>query len=152
MKNLILVIAFGLFAFAGTTNAQNCSHASKAVSEKTCVKPSEAALKAASMDANIETKVCEKSGKVCFLKKSTDSEGNVASTEVRYDEATAQFVSIVEGESSADATSGAVKSCSKSKACCSKSAKAGKACCKSKGTASASAPENSAPAQNIKSE
>ncbi len=152
MKNLILVIVMGLFAVAGTGYAQSCSHASKA-SAKTCVKPSEAALKAASMDATIETKVCEKSGKVCFLKKSTDAEGNVASAEVMYDEATAQFVSLpAESDATTEAAAGAVKSCSKSKACCSKGSKSGKACCKSKGTASVSAPENAAPAQNIKSE
>lgn len=150
MKNWIFVLGLGLFAFTGSGIAQNCSHASKA-SAKTCVKPSEEALKAASMDASIETKVCEKSGTVCFLKKSTDAEGNSASTEVKYDEATASFVSIASSDASIGEDANAAKSCSKSKACCKKGSKSGKACCKSKSTAAVSQ-ENTAPAQDLKSE
>ena len=144
MKKLLLLIGFGLFAYSASLSAQTCSHANKTAEAKTCVKPSEAALKAASMDASIETKVCEKSGKVCFLKKTTDAQGATTSTEVRYDEAQAQFVSITDAD-------GKPKTCSSAKACCAKGGK-GKACCKSKSTASVAAHENVAPAQQPKSE
>lgn len=144
MKKLIFFALFSLVVSA-STNAQ-CSHASKASESKTCVKPSEKAMKAAAMDETIETKVCEKSGKVCFLRKSENADGTTTSTEVSYDEATASFVALP--ASSDDATS-AKKSCSKDKACCAKGAKKG-CCSKAKGTASV---ENVAPEQrNEKSE
>lgn len=144
MKKLILLIGIGCFALAGSGIAQTCSHGSKTVEAKSCVKPSEAALKAASLDASIETKVCEKSGSVCFLKKTTDAQGNVSKSEVKYDEATAQFVSIPENEATAG-SEGKVKSCSKSKACCAKGSASGKACCKAKSTAAVAAPDDVAP-------
>jgi hypothetical protein len=136
MKKLILFIGFGIFVFAGNTNAQTCAHG-KSAEAKVCTKPTEAAIKAASMDPSIETKTCKTSGSVCFVKKTTDAQGNVATAEVKYDEATAQFVSITE------ANAGTVKSCSTSKACCAKGAKNGKACCKAKSSAAV----NTAPAE-----
>ncbi|MCC6753123.1 MAG: hypothetical protein IT266_03955 [Saprospiraceae bacterium] len=151
MKKTILLIAFGMFAFAGSVAAQ-CSHGAKAAESKTCVKPSEAAIKAASMDANIETKVCEKSGSVCFKRKSVGADGTASYEEVRYDEATAQFVAL---SPDASATGAEKKSCSSKgngKSCCSSKGK-GKSCCASKAKGTAAAPtENVAPAPNEKSE
>ena len=146
MKKLVLFFGLSMLFVSANAIAQSCSHGSKSAEAKSCVKPSEAAMKAASMDASIETKVCEKSGSVCFLKKSTDASGNVSKSEVRYDEASAQFVAL---STEADASAKSGKSCSSSKACCSKGAKAGKACCASKGTASTG---QVAPSQNVKSE
>ncbi|MBK8955180.1 MAG: hypothetical protein IPM34_06440 [Saprospiraceae bacterium] len=145
MKKLVLFVAFGLFLSAQSAVAQ-CSHAAKSAEAKQCVKPSEAALKAASLDASIETKVCEKSGSVCFMKKTTAEDGTSTSTEVRFDEATAQFVAIPAADASMDAST-AKKSCAK--ACCAKG-KSGKACCasKAKGTASTTNSENVAPAKS----
>jgi hypothetical protein len=144
MKKLVLFLGFGLFVFSGNAIAQTCSHGAKTAEAKHCVKPSEAALKAASMDAGIETKVCEKTGSVCFLRKTTSADGTVSTAEVKYDEASASFVSITEG----DAKTG--KACSSSKKCCAKGSANGKACCKSKGTAAVS--ENVSPTQMPKSE
>jgi hypothetical protein len=143
MKNWILFIGFGLFVFAGSANAQTCSHGSKSAQAKKCEKPSEAALKAASLDPTIETKVCEKGGYACFMKTTTDAQGNVTKSEVKYDEAKAQFVSISDADMK-DAKNG--KACSMSKACCAKGAANGKACCKAKGTASVNSPADVAPA------
>ncbi|MBK8449245.1 MAG: hypothetical protein WAR77_02660 [Saprospiraceae bacterium] len=146
MKKLILFIGFGLFLTSQNTFAQTCAHGTKSADAKSCVKPTEAALKAAKMDASIETKVCEKSGSVCFIRKSVGADGASTSTEVKYDEATASFVNIPAGSGSGNG-----KSCSSSKACCAKGSASGKACCKSKGTAAVT-PENMAPTQEKKSE
>jgi hypothetical protein len=150
MKNWIVIIGLGLFAFAGTGYAQTCSHGSKTASANSCVKPSEAALKAASLDPSIEQKTCKGSKGICFVKKTTDAQGMVSTEPVMYDEAKAQFVSISEG----NASSKTGKSCSASKACCAKGA--GKACCKSKGTAAVAnptsvTPDDIAPAEQSKS-
>ncbi|MBP8724611.1 MAG: hypothetical protein KBF37_02690 [Saprospiraceae bacterium] len=152
MKKTILLFAFGMFAFAGSVAAQ-CSHGAKAAESKTCVKPSEAALKAASTDANIETKVCEKSGSVCFKRKTVGTDGTASYEEVRYDEATAQFVALSQEDASASGVE--KKSCSSKgsgKSCCSSKGK-GKSCCASKSKGNAAAPtENVAPAPSEKSE
>lgn len=148
MKKLVLFVAFGLFLATNYSVAQ-CSHASKTAEAKQCIKPSEAALKAASMDANIETKVCEKSGAVCFKKKTVGADGVASYADVRFDEATAQFVAIPADEAAAGASTGK-KSCSKS--CCAKGSAAKGCCSKSKGTASATNSENMAPAQPAKTE
>lgn len=146
MKNLILFVLFGLFISNNAAFAQTCSHGSKSAEAKTCVKPSDAAMKAAAQDPNIETKVCEKSGSVCFKRKTVGADGVASFADVRFDEATASFVAI---ESDAAAT-GSAKS---GKACCSSSKSCKKSCCaKGKGTASATGSENVAPSQNTKSE
>ncbi len=149
MKKLIVFIGFGLFALAGNGYAQTCNHGSKTAEAKTCAKPSEAALKAASLDPTIETKTC-KDGSVCFVRKTTDASGVAITTQLTYDEAKAQFVAMTDAE----ATPGSAKNgkaCSASKACCAKGAASGKACCKAKGTAAVTAPENAAPEQPAKS-
>ena len=128
MKNWILFIGLGLFTFAGSGFAQTCSHGSKTAQANNCLKPSEAALKAASLDPSIETKTCKETKGICFVKKTTDAQGMVSTEQVRFDEATAQFVSITE------ATTG--KACTPSKSCCAKGS--AKACCKAKGTAAVS--------------
>ncbi len=139
MKNLFLLLGF-VFLISASSSAQTCSHGAKSAEAKSCVKPSETAMKAAANDPSIETKVCE-NGTVCFIKSTKDAQGNVSKTSVKYDEATASFVSLPAAE--AGASTG--KSCSSSKACCAKGAAGGKACCKSKSTASVQT-ENVAPA------
>jgi len=148
MKNLFLLLGFAFLISAGTVSAQTCSHGAKTAEAKSCAKPSETAMKAAANDPSIETKVCE-NGSVCFMKMSKDAQGNVSKTAVRYDDATASFVSIPSTEASAGGAAG--KSCSSSKACCAKGAANGKACCKSKSTAAVQT-ENAAPAPQTKSE
>ncbi len=108
--------------------AQSCGSAAKSNSSASTQssasvqyeKPSEQALKAAAMDPSIETKTCEKTGKVCFKKKSVDAAtGEVSYHEVRYDEATASFVNFTPA-----AESGKAKACCKGKKACSKSSSA----------------------------
>ncbi len=146
MKNLFLLVFFGLFLANQSATAQACSHANKSAEAKMCIKPSDAAMKAAAQDPNIETKVCEKSGSVCFKRKTVAADGTASFSDVRYDEATAQFVAI-----EADATgTGSAKS---GKSCCASGKSCKKACCsKAKGTASAAPTENVAPTTNTKSE
>ncbi len=142
MKKLIICTFLGLFFIANSSYAQ-CSHASKTAEAKNCVKPSEAALKAAANDPNIETKVCEGSGSICFKRKSVSADGTASFEDVRFDEASASFVAIPAGS----AAGSDKKSCSASKACCAKGSASGKACCKAK--SSAAAPnENAAPAKS----
>ncbi len=140
MKKLIICTFLGLFLSANYSFAQ-CTHASKSAEAKTCVKPSEAALKAAAKDPNIETKVCENSGSVCFKRKSVAADGTASVEDVRYDETTASFVAIP------SASGAEKKSCSSSKACCAKGSASGKACCKAKSSASVPT-ENAAPAKS----
>jgi hypothetical protein len=147
MKKLIVFIGFGLFALAGNGYAQTCNHGAKSAEAKTCVKPSEAALKAASLDPTIETKTC-KDGSVCFIRTTKDAQGVASTTQLMYDEAKAEFVSMPEGGMGG---AGNGKACSASKACCAKGAASGKACCKAKGTAAVTAPENAAPEQPAQS-
>lgn len=149
MKKLILFIGFGLFALAGNGYAQTCAHGAKTAEAKSCVKPSEAAFKAASLDATIETKTC-KDGSVCFIRKTTNADGTASTAQVMYDEAKATFVNLTEDEASAGAGKTG-KACSTSKACCSKGSASGKACCKAKSTAAVTPAENVAPEQPTKS-
>ena len=85
-----------------------------------CSKACEAkASKAASM-------VCDKSGKVSYLKKDVcENTGRISYTEVKYDEAKAQFVDIDETNIKASSMTKAGCSASGKKAgCCSKKASA----------------------------
>ena len=116
MKKLVF---FSLFFLAVGYLSAQCSHGSAAA--KSCSngqKASEAALKAAAADPNIEKRVCEGSGMVCFKRKSVDAAtGTVSYADVKFDEGTATFVNI------AGCSAG-------SKTCCKAGASSGKACCK----------------------
>ncbi|MEO6189072.1 MAG: hypothetical protein ABIO44_00620 [Saprospiraceae bacterium] len=83
-----------------------------------------AATTAASKDASIEKRTCKGSDKVCFFKTSKDDSGKMVSSEVKYDEATATFVS-------------SKTSCSTTKSCC-----AGKKACCAKGAKTCSKDKN----------
>ncbi len=129
MKNLLFVL-FAFIAFTTTnTFAQTCQHGAK----KTCSHSSGtasvnqddayfvAATNAAAQDPTIEKRECAKAGTFCFYRNSKDAEGNVSSTEVMYDQASATFI---------NATSKSNKGCCASKkACC---AKGSKSCSKDK--------------------
>ncbi|NOT37202.1 MAG: hypothetical protein HOP11_07470 [Saprospiraceae bacterium] len=123
MKKLIFFVLLGSVLSIGTISAQ-CSHGAK----KSCSKSAEAsastdpayvmaASEAATKDASIEKRVCEKSGKVCFYKNTQDATGSTVSTEVTFDQATATFVNATPATESKKAC------CSSKKACCAKGAK-----------------------------
>lgn len=124
MKKFVFFLLLGSVLSIGTISAQACSHGAK----KSCSKSAEAsasadpayvmaASEAATKDASIEKRTCEKSGKVCFYRNSTDANGNSVATEVLFDQGTATFVNAV------PATEGKKACCASKKACCAKGAK-----------------------------
>ncbi len=157
---------FLLFLFVGiaglTAQAQSC-HSSKKAAEKaqaTAVSQDQsaevlaAAEKAAAADENIEKRVCEKSGKVSFVRKSVcEKSGTVSYKPVIYNAEKGAFVDAPQKSCSAKEKAACAKkgkSCSKGakdasnakactdkakgekKACCAKGEKAGKGCCSKK--------------------
>jgi hypothetical protein len=113
MKKCVLL--FGLFALTATfsLNAQTDNDV------KSDDNVAVLAAKAAEADATIDKKVCEKSGKVSYVKKDVcEKSGKVSYTSVSYDAVQGTFVSLDE----------------KAKDCSSK-AKASSGCCASKGKA-----------------
>ncbi len=141
MKKLILFVA--MFGMVGFLSAQ-CSKTAGANKKSCCAKTAAAAATSASLDASIEKKVCEKSGKISYYKSSTcPASGKVTQTEVRYDDKAKQFVNVAEVSQEASTTNAkkecskkCAKKCSKAKAtgvsnetkACAKGSKA--ACCK----------------------
>ncbi len=126
MKQLFLFVLLSCTFTVGTLSAQACCKG-----KKTCSKTAEAsastdqayvvaASDAASKDATIEKRVCEKSGKVCFYRNSKDANGASASTEVMYDQATATFVNLAATGENAKACSSGKKACCKGAKSCSK--------------------------------
>ena len=90
MKKILILFTFMSFvSFA--VNAQNCSHAKKSTSTATAETTSEygkMVANAAAMDETIEQRVCEKSGKVSYARKSVcEVSGKVSYTDVEYDAA-----------------------------------------------------------------
>ena len=114
MKKLFLLMAF-VGACCFTMEAQkSCSKATAAKGEKVCAVT--AAAKAAILDTSIEKRVCSKSGSVSYVRKNVCSaSGKVSFTDVEYCTKSSKFVNM-----SPSAT--ATKSCSKSKAACTKKA------------------------------
>lgn len=146
MKKIVFLFGFFLAIGLGTATAQCskgkaacCKSKGTAAVGTTNDAVTEAALVAASTDPSIEKKVCEHSGKVSFHKKAVDPmSGSVSTTEVRYDEAKAQFVSITEEGVAAPAE----------KKACGTNASGAKACCK-KGEKSCSKTAATAPTENV---
>ncbi len=158
-----------LVAFMGLVGVASVS-AQCSKSKTACTKSKAACAttvaKAASMDANIEKRICEKSGDVSFVRKSTCSvSGETKYTNVQYDSDSKKFVNVSPTHTSGKAAkkacapgdkkgscTGKAKatktsaSASTKKACCSKEAQA--AC--SKKSASASAVKKTTTATAIK--
>jgi len=130
MKKLFMLFAIMSMVGVASVSAQSCT---KSKAECTA-----AASKAASLTADVEKKVCEKSGKVSFVRKSVcEKSGKASYANVEYNTATKKFVNI--SPSSEKATKAA--SCTgKSKASAAKgkataaSAKSGASCAKGKAT------------------
>jgi hypothetical protein len=153
MKNLLFLFFLAISAVAVQAQSDNLT--------STTSVNDEVAAKAASMDATIDRRVCETSGKVSYYRKDVcEKSGKVAFEQVHFDAAAGQFVnvapsSIATGEKAACASKTAGKACCASKgtsataasseekaACASGSKTAGKACCSSKKAKGASAAVN----------
>ena len=132
MKKLFLFLAF-FGCVALTANAQTCTKsasAKKSCCAKTTAANAKAAATLASLDANIEQKTCELTGKVSYEKSYTCSvSGKTTTTAVTYDAATKKFVNVSPSKMSAENASGGQnvkkaattkKSCTKGAASCSK--------------------------------
>lgn len=156
MKKILIAFSFLMTVGLVSANAQ-CAKSTSATSGKSCCAkksasvdtkaPSDEAMAvAASLDPTIE-KVKAEDGTFSYQRKSVcEHSGSVSYAPVRYDEASAKFVSLTEGEGKSCAGKATGKACAKEasmkdgKACSSKSASAGKSCCASKGTQTQVAP------------
>lgn len=117
MKKLFMLFAFvGLFSVA-SVEAQSCS---KSKAECTA-----AAAQAASLDASIEKRTCEKSGKVSFVRKSVcETSGKTSYTNVEYNADTKKFVNVspthTSGKAAQSSCSAKAKATSGKSGCCAK--------------------------------
>jgi len=125
MKQLTVLFALLLGIGMSTVQAQNCQKTSACCKKSGSVATtsttqkagsSEAAAKLASIDETIETRTCEKSGTVSYVRKVVNGEtGAVTFADVTYDSDLGQFVNV---------------SPTMAKSCCTQ--KAGSACCTGK--------------------
>ncbi|MBK9339157.1 MAG: hypothetical protein IPM98_22540 [Lewinellaceae bacterium] len=138
MKKGIFLFSFLFVLGLAAANAQSCQGA--ASTSKSCCASKSA--KAATSDASIEKRMAE-DGTVSYVRKESDTQGNVKFVSVQFDEATNTFVNVAPKGAVTETQSGMVKkSCSaeEMKACAGGSAsakacaggKADKACCASK--------------------
>ena len=127
MKQLTVVFALLLgFGMMSSVQAQSCQKSASACCKKSASTASadkamapgtvEAAAKLASLDASIETRTCDKSGSVSYVRKVKDeTTGAVTYADVAYDQELGQFVNV---------------SPKTAKACCAKAVSSG--CCAGK--------------------
>ncbi len=130
MKKAILFFSFFFALGIASVNAQSC-HGSASAGKSCCASKAD---KAASSDASIEKRQSD-DGAVSFVRKETDTQGNVKFVSVQFDEDSNTFVNVAPKSAtvSTDDKAGMTKkSCSASekKACC--AGGAGKACCAAK--------------------
>lgn len=133
MKKGIFLFSFFFVLGLAAANAQSCQEKTASASKACCMK----ADKAAAADASIEKRMGD-DGAVSYVRKESDTQGNVKFVSVQYDAASDAFVNVAPKSVEASATTGMTKkSCSAgaSKACCAKGGDAKKACCASKAKA-----------------
>lgn len=133
MKKGIFLLSFFFVLGIAAANAQSC-HASAGASKSCCASK---AAKAAAADTNIEKRMAD-DGTVSYVRKESDTQGNVKFVSVQFDEAANAFVNVAPKSVTAEGNAGMVKkSCAAgaSKACCARGAKEGKSCCASKAAA-----------------
>jgi hypothetical protein len=139
MKQLTVLFALLLGISLSAVQAQNCQKSASSCCKKSASvakaeQPSgtvEAAAKLASLDETIESRTCEKSGSVSYVRKVVNNDsGDVTFADVEYDNEKGQFVNVAPA----------------AKSCGTKSAGAG--CCDSKKSATAQGNEESK--ENIK--
>ncbi len=139
MKKLVLLFALlGVVSF--TVNAQSCPYSAKAGTAKVVDADNthEAATKLASMDENIEQRVCSKSGTVSFVRKSVCSQsGKVSYANVEYCSKSQKFVNVSPKTGAGDMKAKTVSGTAKGKSCaksCAKTCSKGKAASKASST------------------
>ncbi len=119
-----MLMALAVFAFVGTSNITYAQCSGKTAStvsgKKSCAKT--CASKLAANDASIEKKVCEKSGKVSYMRKATcEKSGKTSFTPVQYDAGSKKFVNVAPAASDVQLVSGGEKKmCAKSAAAAAK--------------------------------
>ena len=117
-------MALAVFAFVGTSNVTNaqCSKsktASTVSGKKSCA--ASCASKLAANDASIEKQVCEKSGKVSYVRKATcEKSGKTSLMPVQYDAASKKFVNVSPAADVQLVSGGEKKMCAKSAAAAAK--------------------------------
>lgn len=142
MKKAIFVLSFFFALGIATADAQSCSSA--ATASKSCCANKMA--KAAATDATIEKRMAE-DGTVSYVRKETDTQGNVKFVSVQYDEASSTFVNVapksaVIAVEDKEASTKKAASCSPSeKKACAGATASGKACCASKSASTAATPD-----------
>ncbi len=136
-----ILILFSLMAFFAITGmqAQKACCASKAKSAASCAGKASAAktatadvemaaAKLASLDENIDRKVCAESGKVTYLKKEVcEKSGKVSFVNVEYNADLGAFVNVSPSEMHGKKASCGGSKTAEAKACCSGKEKA--SCC-----------------------
>lgn len=122
MKKLIFSFAFFFALGIVAANAQSCHAGAGAGAGKSCCAGKMA--KAAAADPSIEMRKAD-DGSVSYVRKESDTQGNVKFVSVQYDEASNAFVNVAPKTVTADEKTGMTK-----KACC--AGKEGKACCAGK--------------------
>lgn len=142
MKKAIFFLSFFFVLGIAAANAQSCSSA--ATASKSCC--ANKAAKAAAADATIEKRQAE-DGTVSYVRKETDTQGNVKFVSVQYDEASSTFVNVAPKSAiiaveDKEASTKKAASCSPSeKKACAGAAASGKACCASKTSSTAATPD-----------
>ncbi len=132
MKKFLLFFALLGFVSVSTVSAQKSCTAKKMAGEKVCTKS--AAAKLASIDNSIESRVCEKSGSVSYVRKDVCSaSGKVSFQDVEFCSKSGKFVNLSPSKGMTK------KACTKGKAACTKKAATGSAMKVSQGQASAGA-------------
>lgn len=129
MKKGLFLFSFFFVLGIAAASAQSCHGAS---ASKACC--ASKAAKAAAADTNIEKRMSD-DGAVSYVRKESDTQGNVKFVSVQFDEASSTFVNVAPKSVAAENTTGMTKkSCAAgaSKACCAQGAKEGKACCAAK--------------------
>lgn len=139
MKKVLFLLSFVFALGLASANAQSCHSAATASTGKSCC--ASKAAKAASVDPSIEKRTSD-DGAVSYVRKETDTQGNVRFVSVQYDETANSFVNVAPKA----LTAGDKATMTKKSASCAKEGAAGKACCKDGGAKKACAGEKSAAA------
>ncbi len=131
MKKLFMLFAIMSLVAVASVDAQTCSK-SKASCSKTSAECTAAAAKMASLDADIEKRVCEDSGKISFVRKGVCAvSGKTEYTNVEFDADTKKFVNVSPTHTSGKAVKAGASCCAgKAKATSAKTVSATKSCSK----------------------
>jgi hypothetical protein len=129
-----VIIALGLFFALGTAAQAQCTGGSASADNAPKACCAGKAAKAASTDTTIEKRVSD-DGIVSYVRKESDTQGNVKFVSVRYDEGSNTFVNVAPKTLSADSKTGMVKKSTTATKACANEGGEKKACCKAEATA-----------------